>query len=404
MLLIGAALALALSTAAQSQAPQRSTAVQTDVATSVRRAAATAQLAAQEYRVGVVDGRVVAQAEVEEARLFLQEARRSAASLPPGRGTRRPATSTRCSRWSRRSRRPTRSTARSARSAGGARRRLGVTLDELPAKTPSLARGAEVYQANCAGCHGDAGRAATGRSAAGLEPPPANLADWRRPARRLSARLLPPHQHRHRRHGHAGVRGPASGRGSLGRRAVRQHAPAARAARRGAAVAPRLRHERQDVRRRGPRRARRAPTTAIREALGRLAAVRTFQADHTGAATAQVFDQVRAPARLGLRPGARPAIPAASARAFDAYMTFEQVERGVRAKNPALAAELETAFASLRTRAAGGADAGRARRAARGSSTPGSRTPSARWATGSRPPTSSSSRSSSCCARGSRRS
>ena len=36
-------------------------------------------------------------------------------------------------------------------------------------------------------------------------------------------------------------------------------------------------------------------------------------------------------------------------------MTFEQVERGVRAKSPALATELETAFASLRTRAAGGA-------------------------------------------------
>ena len=37
-----------------------------------RRVAATAQLAAQEYRVGVVDGRVVAKAEVEEAALFLQ--------------------------------------------------------------------------------------------------------------------------------------------------------------------------------------------------------------------------------------------------------------------------------------------------------------------------------------------
>ena len=52
---------------------------------------------------------------------------------------------------------------------------------------------------------------------------------------------------------------------------------------------------------------------------------------------------------------ARTGDPAASGRAFDAYMTFEQVERGVRAKNPGLAAELETAFASLRTRAAGGA-------------------------------------------------
>src|SRR5688500_14148201 len=52
----------------------------------VRRVAATATLAAQEYRIGVKDGRVVAEAEVEEARLFLEEARRSAASLPAGSG------------------------------------------------------------------------------------------------------------------------------------------------------------------------------------------------------------------------------------------------------------------------------------------------------------------------------
>jgi high-affinity iron transporter len=89
-------------------------------------------------------------------------------------------------------------------------------------------------------------------------------------------------------------------------------------------------------------------------ALGRVAAVRTFRADQAGAEAASVFAQVRrqldsafAFARAGDR--------SASAKAFDAYMTFEQVERGVRAKSPALATELETAFASLRTRAAGGA-------------------------------------------------
>src|SRR4051812_5473475 len=86
MLLIGAALTLALSTAAQSQAPQQPTAAQTDMATSVRRAAATAQLAAQEYRAGVEGGRIVAQAEVDEARLFLQESRRAASSLPSKTG------------------------------------------------------------------------------------------------------------------------------------------------------------------------------------------------------------------------------------------------------------------------------------------------------------------------------
>jgi hypothetical protein len=48
----------------------------------VRRIAATAALAAQEYRVGVKDGKVIAQAEVEEAQLFLTEARRTAAGLP----------------------------------------------------------------------------------------------------------------------------------------------------------------------------------------------------------------------------------------------------------------------------------------------------------------------------------
>jgi high-affinity iron transporter len=41
--------------------------------------------------------------------------------------------------------------------------------------------------------------------------------------------------------------------------------------------------------------------------------------------------------------------------AFDAYLTFEQVETDVRARNAALAGELEDAFAALRTRAAAGA-------------------------------------------------
>src|SRR5438105_3569907 len=50
----------------------------------VRRLAATAQLAAQEYRNGVANGRVVAPAELAEARLFLQESRRSAVLLPAG--------------------------------------------------------------------------------------------------------------------------------------------------------------------------------------------------------------------------------------------------------------------------------------------------------------------------------
>src|SRR5207247_9416538 len=41
--------------------------------------------------------------------------------------------------------------------------------------------------------------------------------------------------------------------------------------------------------------------------------------------------------------------------AFDAYLTFEQVETDVRARNAALAGELEDAFASLRAGTGAGA-------------------------------------------------
>jgi high-affinity iron transporter len=89
-------------------------------------------------------------------------------------------------------------------------------------------------------------------------------------------------------------------------------------------------------------------------ALARLAAVRSFEPDASVDGSAQVFSQVRAQldSTYAL---ARKGDTSASTRAFDAYMTFEQVERGVRAKNPGLAADLESAFAALRTRAAGGA-------------------------------------------------
>ena len=46
---------------------------------------------------------------------------------------------------------------------------------------------------------------------------------------------------------------------------------------------------------------------------------------------------------------------AASGEAFEAYLTFEQVESGIRGKDPALAGGLEAAFATLRGRAGGGA-------------------------------------------------
>ena len=79
MILIGGA-ALLLGASLLSSQPQQASQSQ-DQAPVVRRLAATAQLAAQEYRIGVENGRIIAPAEVDEARLFLQESRRSAALL-----------------------------------------------------------------------------------------------------------------------------------------------------------------------------------------------------------------------------------------------------------------------------------------------------------------------------------
>jgi high-affinity iron transporter len=344
----------AVSVAASAQQQAAAPAATQDRVPVARRVAATAQLAAQEYRVGVVDGRVVAKAEVDEAALFLKESRRSAALLPPAVGG--PATAEIDALL--------RLVAAAAPAdsldvhvrllTDGLTHRLGITLDELPTQTPSLARGAEVYQANCAGCHGAIGRG-DGPMAKGLDPAPANLADatdlrdvspldyYRRISIGTVGTAMPAFEGRL----------PAEDRWAAALYATILRVPAPRGD-----VPPSLRafattgtmSDAQVLAALGEH------EPVATESLGRLAAVRTFQADHTGAATAQVFDQVRRQLDSAFTL-ASTGDSAASARAFDAYMTFEQVERGVRAKNPSLAGELETAFASLRTRATGGATA-----------------------------------------------
>ncbi|MEP7175103.1 MAG: cytochrome c/FTR1 family iron permease [Gemmatimonadales bacterium] len=357
MILIGGVLRILLTAATLTPAvPQQqqpaAVGMSQDRAPVARRVAATAQLAAQEYRIGVVDGRVIAKAEVEEAALFLQEARRSAALLPPAAGAAATADIDVLIRLVAATAPADSLDAHVRTLADGLTRRLGVTLDELPAQTPSLARGAEVYQTNCAGCHGAVGRG-DGPQAAGLDPAPANLADG------AALRDVSPLDYFRRIGiGTVGTAMPAfEGRLSAEDRwAAALYASILRMPPPRGDVPPSLRAFATT----GPMSDDQVLTAlgvkdrSRPEALGRLAAVRVFQADHTGEATAQVFDQVRRQLDSAFAL-ARTGDPAASGRAFDAYMTFEQVERGVRAKNPGLAAELEGAFASLRTRAAGGA-------------------------------------------------
>jgi high-affinity iron transporter len=348
MILIGGTLLLAATSlfgsVQQAPAAQDKTPV-------IRRLAATAQLAAQEYRIGVANGRVVAPAEVAEARLFLQESRRSAALLPHESS---PATLKEIDNLLRmvdRVEAPDSIDARVGELTGSLAKRFSVTLDDMPARTPSLAHGATVYRSNCAGCHGDLGRG-DGPLAAGLEPKPANLTD----AQALKDQS-PLDYYRRISIGVVGTAMPAfEARLPAGDRwAAAVYASLLRLPQPSGEVPPAL----QSFATTG-RMSDSALLVALRQtdstpgALAKVAAVRGFQPDASASHTDQILGLVRAQVESTYAL-ARKGDTSASTRAFDAYMTFEQVERSVRAKNPGLAAELEASFAALRTRAAGGA-------------------------------------------------
>jgi high-affinity iron transporter len=348
MVLIGAALTLILSTAAQAQAPRQPAAGQAGIPASVRRAAATAQLAAQEYRIGVDAGRIVAPAEVDEARLFLQESRRAASALPASGGS-MPSAAVDSLLALVTALVPADSLdARVRAFTAGIANQYGVVLDQVPASAPSLARGAQIYRDNCAGCHGDAG-AGNGPLAATLDPPPANLARWAE----LSDQS-PLDFYRRTTIGVVGTAMPAfEARLPAGDRwAVALYASTLRLPPPAGAVPDSLR---------GFGTSGRMSDAQILAALGhahdssaaalaRVAAVRTAGVG-TDLAAGTVLDQVRAQVESAYAM-ARARDANAGAKALDAYMTFEQVEREVRAKNPALAADLEGDFAALRTQAA----------------------------------------------------
>jgi high-affinity iron transporter len=346
VLIGGAALLLGVSLF---NAPQQTTSPP-DPAPLVRRLAATAQLAAQEYRVGIKDGWVELQAEVDEARLFLKESRRSAQALPAelSRGVLAEIDSV--IELVDRVAAPDSIDVRVRRLTSALSSRSGVSLDELPDQTPSLARGAEVYQANCASCHGVLGRG-DGPAGRGLEPKPADLAH--------GAALIDQSPLDYYRRITIGVVGTAMPSFELRLPAQDRWAAALYA------TLLRLPNPLGDI----PPTLRSFPTTgrmsdaelltalgmrdSSSSALARVAAVRSAQPDATANATAHIFGQVRRQLD-STYVLARKGDSSANTSAFDAYMTFEQVERGVRAKNSGLAASLEGDFAALRAQVAGG--------------------------------------------------
>lgn len=318
----------------------------------VRRIASTVLLAAQEYGLGVSGGKVVQEAEVEEARLFLTEAGRSASQLPDSvaRGAR--ADLDLMLAMVRRVAPPESVTAAAGRLVNGLAGHFGMVLDEVPAQTPALAQGASVYQMQCARCHGALGRG-DGPDGTGLNPAPANLADAA-----LLADASPLDFYRRVTVGVAGTAMPAY---------EQALSPADRWA--VALYSSTLRLPAADGR--VPAALSAFPTTAklsdqaLLQALGagatlaQVAAVRSAVSPTAADATraAAVFDSVRRTVAHAVELSARGQHDEARQAAFDAYLVFEQVERDLRAKNAGLAGEAEAAFAALRESAVTGGPA-----------------------------------------------
>jgi high-affinity iron transporter len=349
MILIHALLAVSLlapgdSVPAQAQAPV------------VRRIASMAALAAQEYAVGVENGRIVAAAEVDEARLFLEEARRATARLAEPERGRVAASLDSLLSLVNATASPALLARRTRSMSDGIAQRFGITMDEIPVAAPLLSRGKEVYTAACASCHGSMG---LGDGAAGkdLDPPPANLTDA------VALRDASPLDfYRRVTIGVAGTAMPAfeTALTADDRWAVAVYSTLLRLPEPQGAIPDSLANfqataARSDASILADLGVSGEPTQAE---LSRLAAVRAAGTAGQNAQMASlVFAEVRSRIDSSVALAAAGQLDDAEARALDAYISFEQVERTVRAKDPGLAAELEAAFADLRARAgAGGSD------------------------------------------------
>ena len=320
----------------------------TDSTAIARRIAASVQLAAQEYRIGIAGGRVVAPAEVEEAKLFLAEALSTARLLPPGAATATSAEIERMRQLIVSVGTPDSVEVLSRLALKVLSTTTGVMLVVMPDGVPSLARGAELYRKVCRDCHGNTGRG-DGENGRALQPPPRDLADVA-----ALAHATPLSFYQRITFGVAGTAMPSwETRFSAEERwALAAYATTLRQARPSGMVPLSLRDFRVTAT---------LDDQQLLDSLGPgasravVAAVRGYQPPPDNAAfNSRIFDSVRTMIRAATSVGAAGHHDDAAAMAFDAYLVFETVERTVRTRRPELANTLEAAFATLRTRLAGG--------------------------------------------------
>ncbi len=323
-----------------------------DSVATARRVFATANLAAQEYGVGVVAGRVVSVAEVEEARLFVGEARKAAAGLPPALAAASDSALAGMLALVQRTAAPEEVDALVDALGQALTAGVGASLEPVPEWAPSLARGRELFAQSCASCHGVSGRG-DGPAAAGQEPPPASLAD----AALLADRSPLDFYHRIT----LGVAGTSMvgfdrALGEDDRWAVALYAstlrlPAARGSAPGELAAFPVSAALSDLQLLDSLGHRGQPDAAV---LARVAAIRAAGATDDAARTAAAFGRVRDQLDEAVSLGVSGQSEEAGSAALAAYMTFEALERDLRPRNPRLASELEQAFTGFRLDAQGG--------------------------------------------------
>jgi high-affinity iron transporter len=350
MILIHALLALSVAAGSADSVPLQ------DQVPVVRRIASMAALAAQEYATGVKDGRIVAAAEVDESRLFLEEAKRAASRLGDAERGRLVAGLDSLIALVNATATPELLARRTRGFSDGIAQRFQISLEEIPAMAPLAGRGREVYVSACASCHGNLGRG-DGAAGKGLDPPPADLTDA------VALRDASPLDfYRRVTIGVAGTAMPSfeTALSTDDRWAVAVYATLLRLPAPQGGVADSLAifavtASRSDADLLQTLGVVGEPAEAD---LAHLAAVRAAgTSGPSGRAAARVFAEVRSRIDSSIALAAAGHTDDAEAMALDAYMSFEQVERTVRARDAGLAAELEAAFADLRARASsGGAD------------------------------------------------
>jgi len=292
--------------------------MQPEAREAARRIAATVQLAAQEYALAWEHGVLVRQTEADEAKAFVGEARRAARSLPPGIAPEVLGELMALAGLLERSGPPDSVAARASLLASRLATRVGASLEERPAREPSLAAGARIYAARCAQCHGSAGRG-DGPGGAGLAPPPADLTG-------RAAAVIPLDYYRRVTYGTPGTAMPAFGSALSG-------------------------DERWDAV---------AYVLTFSDTLARRA---------SSLSNVVAFAAVRGSLSGALDRARRGEYAAAADKVFDAYLSFENVEGPLRIVDAGLASRAEARFAALREAAGAGSGAPFERRYAAASGT-----------------------------------